>query len=521
MSDSVQHISAVIHVHSTLSSGFHTPAAIGRLAAEQGVRAVLFSDKADQRVFFGVKPFEGLARVGIERESVPMSEIGDYLKTIGAAQRESLGVLMIPGFEVAPFYRWEGDPRSGYLALRESGCELLVYGMKSPEDWRGLPLISNPYAAKYSSTSVLQLAFCIILAGIAVAAFFFRKKNCVEIGLSSKQRISYTVCPFRPLSAFLLLASIVLFCAWYPYKRYPYSPYEEPGAAPYQTLIEYVAKHGGVTVWAHPEARSAVRYDIRSLLRGPLARIPLPSVLNGRLIVEAKNEGCVEAMTGARGFTAFGALYEGMHRVGCLGCLWDTELTGYSKTLSNGAPPWAVAERDYHGGNSDTLPLGDSRTVFITGEFSAAGIIEALRAGRMYGIRYDRNQSLLLNDFKAESGGRNAKMGGTVESRGTVRVSGIIDLFPAGGRVRATLVRNGKVIRRFGGKAPVVFNYSFNCPENRRMDYYRVVADNYARALLISNPVFVKRNLDSVNSEPFIPPKERGTFSRNSENFYQ
>ncbi len=495
MSDAGRQVSAVMHVHSRISGGRRTPGEIGKLAQEQGVRAVLFSDKAERSFAYGVKPFRGLARVSMARESVPMSDVEGYLRSIGDAQAATPGVLMIPGFEVAPFYRWEGDLSRGDLTLLETNCELLVYGLKKPDDWRGMPTISNPYAARYSFVSVLQLLFCGILVACAAAAALNRRGRGLRIVVRRKQRVVFSRRFYPLLSGIFLTAALVLGCMWYPLKRYPYSPYGRPGVSPYQLLIDYTASRGGVTVWVHPETKFIHRFNVKKFLHGPAARLPFLSRISGGFSAEVRNDGCVEPMMAARGFTAYSALYEGLHRVGCTGCLWDSALSEYAEGRRGGAPLWAAAERDFYGNSFDLMPFGDDRTVFITREFSEQGVLDALRAGRMYGTRYDFHRSLRLYDFAVESGGRSAEMGGAVEfGGGGARVSGVIGSIPRGMQVRATLIRNGKPVRSFGGRAPVAFDFTFSDPPAGRMDYYRVIADNASHAFLMSNPIFVKKS---------------------------
>ena len=473
-----------------MSGGKYTHSEIARMAQAGGARAVLFSDKAERSFTYGIPPFRGVARVTMKRPSIPMAKVGEYLKTIDAAQAENPDVILVPGFEVAPYYRWEGDPRAGNLTLYKTECEMLVYGLKKESDWQHMPFISNPNSARFSAGSFFQFILCAALLAAGCAAFFVRVKHKFKVGLWRKQQINYYSHPLRPFAILAVLAALLVGLMCYPFRRYAYSQYQPPRPtnAPYRLLADYVSAHGGLTVWAHPESKDVRRFKAAQILPALFARLPfIPKDFSA----EVRNTGCVEEMENTAAFTAFSAIYEGYRAVGCVGGSWDKALCGYASGRGRSAPFWAAGERDFYG-LADTFPIANSQTVFLVREFSRAGILEAMRAGRMYAAEVDNGKVLRLYDFKIDSGGSATPAGGTVVFSGPARVSGTIGSKPMRGiKIRAKIIKNGKVARTFFGSTPLKFDFSFPDAPKDGMDYYRVVADNYSFALLISNPIFV------------------------------
>jgi hypothetical protein len=492
--DNYEQVPAVIHVHTVASGGKYTASEIAHLAQAGGVRAVLFSDKAERTLTYGIPPFRGVARVTMQRPSVPMAKVGDYLKMIDEAQAANPGIILVPGMEVAPYYRWEGDVRAGNLTLYETDCEMLVYGLKKPSDWQHMPFISNPNSARFSAGSFAEFALCAALFIIGVAAFFVRVKRKFKVGLWRKQQIYYHTRPLRPFGALAVFAALLLCCFGYPFRHYPYSQYQtpRPPSAPYRLIANYVSSQGGMTVWAHPETRLIQRFKAKRMLPGLFARLPF---IPKNFSAEVHNTGCVEELKATGGFTAFSSIYEGFREVGCAGCVWDKSLYEYATGQGRAAPYWTVAERDYYGVN-DNFPITNSQTVFLVREFSREGILEALRAGRMYAAEVGNGTALRLKGFAVETGGGAAVSGETIAFAGPARVTGTIGSEPGRGvKIRAKLIRNGKIARLFYGRTPLKFDFVYpRAPESGK-DYYRIEADNYGFARLISNPIFVKNGV--------------------------
>ncbi len=486
----LQQVPAVIHVHTKATGGAYTPSEIARIAADNGVRAVLFSDKAERSLTYGVSPFRGVLRVTIHRDSVKMSKVDEYLKSIDEAQASNPGVVLVPGFEVAPYYRWDGDPRAGNLTINQTDCELLVYGLKKTSDWQNMPFISNPNAKHFTVGSFAQFVLCAALFAAGAAMLLKRSRQKFKVGLWRKQQIYYHRRPLRPAGVLALAMALILTAIWVPFRRYPYSQYSEPKPpnAPYQLLVDYVAKHGGVSLWAHPEVTFTMHRTSSHVANSFLSKIPgVPRVFT----VTARSTGCGEFVSETQRLNGFANLDLGLKKTHTDGCRWDPLLTKYAR--NGGAMPfWAEAERDFYG-NRGWGGFAETLTVFlIDGEPTREKILDALRAGRMYAVRGQDGKSFRLRGFKVVAGGREAISGESIEASGPVRVSGVIvSTVREGMLFRAKLIGNGQTLREFSGRTPYAFDYTFDAPEGGV--YYRFEADNYGNAAPISNPIFVRR----------------------------
>ena len=121
----------------------------------------------------------------------------------------------------------------------------------------------------------------------------------------------------------------------------------------------------------------------------------------------------------------------------------------------------------------------------------------AFREGRMYVIKTHEGTALRLNEFFVESGGAAAQTGGSVCYDGAVRVAAEIGATAEPGSVvRASLIKNGGVIRTFEGASPLHIRYEDERRPQHGMDFYRIEADS-GRAMLIGNPIFVAKDCDS------------------------
>nr|HPI76195.1 hypothetical protein [bacterium] len=159
------HIPAAVHVHTARSGGAMTAKQIGFAAREREVKAVILTDKLRADWHVGVNPFEGILKVKVHGEHVSPSEIEAYVEDVNAADAKFDDVLIMPGFEVAPSFKWSGSPARGDLKLYDWNKELLAFGMKEPQDWAGIPA-----AAGWTENSLATTSWPELLATVALAA---------------------------------------------------------------------------------------------------------------------------------------------------------------------------------------------------------------------------------------------------------------------------------------------------------------------------------------------------------------
>lgn len=492
----LEQVPAIIHAHTDVGGGRYSTGELAAMAREAGIRAVLTTDKADRVWSWGIPPFQGVARISVRNDSVEMSSMGDYLARFPEARKSEPGMLIVPGLEVSPYYRWQGDPRANNLELRDWGREMLVFGLRKTEDWQGLPFTGNPRAARFTPASVAELALCAALLAAAAVLFFLKQDRSFKIGLWRKQKVRYHVHPFRPFGWFLFAVAIVVAAAAYPFRSFPFSPYgTDAGAAPYRDFIDYVESRGGIAVWSHPEVYGDLTYRKDYFMPGWLARTPfVPRDLQVVLRVRPHPELLAETP----GFTAFAALYEGDRKMTAPGGVWDRALAGYAAGRAR-RPYWAVGELDYYGTEKDK-PIDHVQTVFLVDEFSEKGLFEAFRAGRMYAVMAGGGAQLRLSDYFIESvakdGPEPAFSGGEICPGAVAHVYAGIDSVPRPGlAVRARLIKNGEVVRTVEGATPLNIGFFSPPPQSGKADFYRIdVSGADSPARLISNPIFVRRD---------------------------
>ena len=153
---------------------------------------------------------------------------------------------------------------------------------------------------------------------------------------------------------------------------------------------------------------------------------------------------------------------------------------------------WALGESAFHdfaGGKA----IGPIQTVFLVRERSPRGVLDALRAGRMYALQRTRDASLELTEFGVSGAGTSAVSGETARvAPGTPLELTIAVDSPGGGRqdLRVALVRNGVVLGGWLGSTPyrLVHREVFDgAPLVFRLE----VRGQGPR--LVSNPIFVRR----------------------------
>jgi hypothetical protein len=247
------------------------------------------------------------------------------------------------------------------------------------------------------------------------------------------------------------------------------------GAAPYQTYIDYGLKQGGLVLWAPPDTIPAP-WPIRVL--GREVALAGDATAGGQDLLETS------------GYTGFAALHPGAATAVEPGREWDRALANYASGRRL-RPVWGTGQVGYRGqgGGASMDPV---QTVFLTGERSRQGVLEAMAAGRMYAVR-GAGARLVLSTFEASRGGVAAISGGTLlGGSGAVRLTGTIALADgARDSVRVRLVQDGRVVADFVAAAPVDFGHVDAGPAPGHRTYYRLLAAT-GGCQLASNPVFVE-----------------------------
>lgn len=277
-----------------------------------------------------------------------------------------------------------------------------------------------------------------------------------------------------------------------------FNQYDGPqGYAPYQDLIDYVNSKGGMTFWAHPEAKESK--SINKIIVNTLA---YPE--------------CVKATTN---YTGFGVFWEGYQKIGLPNGTWDEVLREYCDGR-RATPAWAIGEIDDYGDKD----LSRLLTVFMLKEKSYKAAIDALKTGKTYTVLKAKDSPpLMLDDFcvyntsqptiaysgdelvtsstptirikisfknceaERRSRPRTAASGG--------RVSEQDDVSEKSPKIRATLkvIRQGRVIKEVNQALPITLSFKDDYkPKPGERIYYRLEVIDEKNGRLISNPIFVR-----------------------------
>ena len=465
---------AALHVHSSVSTGGLSLEQVVEQAEKLGLDAVLLSDNFLLQYEYGIWPLRGVFRRTVSLPSVLDHGVGRYLAEIAAVQAQHQRVLLIPGIEVAPHYYWTGSLLDRNLTMHNAQKNFLVFGLAQPEDYAALPVAGNTFSYRYGWTSALSLTPGLLF----VPAAWLWRRHTYRTRLVGV--VPYKLADRYRTPALLLagLALLLLLNAS-PFGQPVFSLYESGlGYRPYQAFIDTVVARGGSVVWSMPEAR-----DFHVQAYGPLGQVTI------------RTDPYPEALLFTTGYTAFGGVYEETRTATRPGGIWD-QVIGLYLNGHRAKPPYATGELAFHGPGHDTKALDRVLTVLWVRERTAAGLAEAMQAGRMYGVeQYRKEFGLRLESFRVEcqGGTRGAGSGDTLDPQGardlTVHVS--VSATDRGAHpIKVTIIRSGQVVARLVGETP--FDHRFvdeRVLSNERIAYRVEIRGD---GEILSNPIFVK-----------------------------
>jgi len=455
---------AVLHVHSTLSTGSLSLEEIVAQAERHGIGAVLLSENYLARVEYGLPPFRALTRVTREERSV-RAALDVYLARVAHVRAQFPRMLVLPGVEVIPHYRWTGAPWSGAMTLHDTQKNLLVFGLEDPRTLAGLPVAGNRAAGRYSVQSLLDaLPVLLLLPGVALLARSRTRRVRLRHAMLLVRRRAWLAG-----AALCCVALAAAVRAW-PFTTDVFPSWVDAGPAPYQALIDHVDRLGGLTVWSFPEARDAGEQDV-----GPVR-------------VSWSTEPYADDLLRTFRYTAFGAVYEDVTTFERPGGGWDRLLGEYAAG-ERSRPVWAVAESGFHGFTAGKR-IGPVQTVLLVTARSEAGVLDALRRGRMWAVHNPVEPGLELVEFTARAGTTSVTLGETLGVAAGTPIEIHVALAASdGGRhdVRVSLVRNGEVVGAWADGTP--FRAVHREVADGRPAVFRVEARGPGRVL--ANPIFV------------------------------
>ncbi len=461
-------IAAVVHVHSDLSTGELSIEALAAEAERLRIDAILLAENYLLRIEYGVPPFRALTRIVHEERSVLAGGLDRYLASVAAVRSKFPRLVIVPGVEVMPHYRWTGSVAAGDLQLHDTQKNLLVYGLDA-NALAALPGIGNPHTQQLGLQSVYD-AIPVILVIPGVLLLLRKREQRVRIG-----RAFVIVRRRRWLpGAVLLIVGVAALVRGYPFTVDAHPFWEDHRLEPHQALIEYVAQRGGLTVWSFPEAR-----DAGERAYGPVR-------------VTWRTDPYADDLLRTARYTAFGALYEDTTRFERPGGGWDRALGEYVRG-ERSAPPWGLGESGYHRSAAGKR-LGPVQTIVFAHDRSEAAVLQAMREGRMYAVHRGSAAALSLEEFAVTDGQATAAIGETLKIPAGTRVQIRVGVDATGGAdhpVRVALVRNGSVVAGFTGSTPI--RYVHREDYDGAPAFYRLEVTGPAHGTrLLTNPVFMK-----------------------------
>lgn len=452
------------HVHSTVSTGTLSLDELAERAERLGIDAVVLTENFVLRYEYGLFPLRGSIRHTFVLPSVLDYGLERYFADVAAAQARHPKVLLVPGVEVVPYYFWTGSLVDRNLTMHNSQKNLLVLGLSKPEDYAALPVNGNQASYHYGWNSLWDLA---PVALFIPAAWLWRRRIENTAGATVLRKRSRALAVTLGITGGLLLVG-----AW-PFGQPVFSAYDDRlGDRPYQAFIDAAIERGGLVVWSMPEARDFHVYPF-----GPLGDVTV------------KTDPYPEALVQTTGYTGFGGLYQDTRTIAQPGGIWDQVLRQYL-IGQRSKPPFAFGEIAFHTPGSAGIELDQVLTVLWVKDWTADGMIDALRQGRFYAT----GKNLRLDAFHAEfHGGQRMASSGDVldhtDARNvTVRLS-VTATDKGAHPISVTIIRSGQVVSKVAGVTPFEQQFVDDTVSPDTKNFYRVVIEGAGE--ILSNPVFI------------------------------
>ncbi|RKY68299.1 MAG: hypothetical protein DRQ24_11880, partial [Candidatus Latescibacterota bacterium] len=139
--ENYQQYPGVIQVHTNYGSGRYSVEELAELAQRHGLKVLVLTSQVLQKAEYGFWPLAHLVGKSIERPSVLKLGPERYLKEVEAVNARYPDLVILPGLECNPFYYWTGSPFSHNLVNHAWQRQLLLVGLKQPEDIERLPVL--------------------------------------------------------------------------------------------------------------------------------------------------------------------------------------------------------------------------------------------------------------------------------------------------------------------------------------------------------------------------------------------
>jgi hypothetical protein len=469
----LRQVQAVMHAHTTWSSGNLSMDELVSRARATGVEAVFLSENHLLRFEYGLPPLRHLLRYRVEYPSLLARGTEAFLAAVKVANARQQDVLLVPGTEIIPHYYWTGSLFAGNLVMHDAQKNILAFGLYRPEDYRELPVVGNPGAGRWSLAS-MWLMSPVLLGVPGIWLFRLRRQRSVRLKyfqvVEEKGYTGYGI--------LCLALGVILLANNFPFRVPPTSPYDSnAGVRPDQAVIDFVNSRGGVVVWSMPEARDHHVISVAGF-QATIQTDPYP-----------------DDLLRTDRFLGFGGVYEDTTHFTDPGGEWDHLLTTYIHG-QRASPAWAIGEAAFHREGEAGIRFGDVRTVLLSPDRAGPSLLVAMRAGRMYalqrtpevGLVLDRFQVALPGRLPAESGSMlSLKAGDQPEIQVSVQTSPEKRM-----PIQIRLIRAGIAVQSLRGETPFVLRWKETPLSSGTRLYYRLDVHGPAGHQILSNPIFVR-----------------------------
>jgi hypothetical protein len=449
-------VPGVIHVQTSFdATGPYSLDQLVLMAKEKGLEVLIPADHDLQVMEYGILPFRNIIKKREQRGSVIKIGPEKYLDQINRVNRTQDDVLVIPGVQSSPFYYWSGSLLSKDLTAHNYRKELLLIGMKRPEDYRDLPLLHNGFSTRY--TKLLLPRSLIFMSALCIAVYLTMHKGMIRI-----------------LGGIIIILGIGLLVNHHPFQSSRFDSYHgDQGIKPYQELINYVNKRNGHVLWLHPESN----YAVNRTQMGP---------------VKLMTKHYPDDLIAARGYTGFEAIYGDNITATDPGKQWDRVLRAYCRG-DREQPVWGVSGADFYG--TKGAKIDEFQTIFLILHKTSKAVLDALDKGRFYAVRKGKGPRLSLDRFQV----KDDETGVSVISGQELDLEGfpLLDISLSAsdnGRhpIKVSLIRGVEIMESFEGKTPLEIHF-VDKEYQAGKTYYRLEVRGAKGGKLLSNPIFVMK----------------------------
>ena len=458
-------LKTAIHISSTISDGKHSLHEIAEIAKENGISAVIFTDKSLMRWQYGLWPFQNVIKKTVASNSILRYGPKRYLEQISQIQKEFPGMILVPGIDSAPFYYWHGSLFKRTLKILNWHKHLISLGIEDADVYHCLPVTGNTKALRGEFDIFKLWPLITLFMGI-----FFLNKRIYGYKDAHGRKLGPHSGGYRLSGAVIIAVSILFILNNWPFAKVRFENYRlDYGSAPYQNFIDYIDREGGVSFWTHPEAENVSR--------------------RGNVGIET-TEYSYELFN-TNNYTGFTIFPEGYHKIGVPGGMWDELLIQYCRGLRE-KPVWAIGGLAFDMKGSLAEAMKNLQTVVLTTGKTKESLLNALRSGKMYVVKGNRSQDFSLDNFFIidESGKTQGFSGDDIDIEGGPNLYIEGKFKSRQEEVEIKIIKRGEIVKVYKHKTPFRIIYQDNSGKEEKT-YYRIEIKGKGLHL-ITNPIFVR-----------------------------